>query len=106
MRLVEIPSQIDDIENRNTLPQKVHRVTNALDLTHRAASHSCGAEEMTLLGSQGPRARRSVQRRINGGVAYEDAFRHQPLHECLGIIEARVFPRGAIQPERTSCGLW
>src|SRR5438093_2283559 len=63
---------------------------------------TCRADKMTLRGPEGHEWWFAAQHRIHGEVASNHALPHEPRHECVRILEIRIFPRRAVQPERSS----
>ena len=85
MRLIEIASLVDRVENGDALLQEVCRTSGAFDLTDRAVGDARRLQEMPLRGSQGQFSRLTLQCRIDSEVNRYQPSLHEPFHKCFCI---------------------
>src|ERR1700752_3692834 len=102
MGLIEIPGFMDGVQDGHAVPQQVRGATSALDLADSAMGQPGRPQEMALRGSQGLWQSVPLEYSGNGRVAHDDAGAHEPRDECVCILERRVLPGRAVQPERST----
>jgi len=102
VRLIEVTSVVDDVQDGRPLPKQIRGTTRALDLPDGSMREPGGSQEMPLGGSHGLRQRLALKGNGHVRVAPDDALAHESRHEDLCVLEVWILPRGAVQPERST----
>src|SRR5262245_6957478 len=100
MCLVEETSLVDGIENGDALLQEARRISRALDLAKRSVRHARGLQKMPLHGAQRQCRRHAPQSVVHGAITCGQAALQKARYTRFRILELRIFPGGAMQPER------
>jgi len=105
VRLIEIASHVDGIDDGDALLQQSGCMPRPFDLTIGSAGYARGAQKEPLRRSQRQCPWFALQYRVYSGIERNQAGLREPPDKNFGVLEARIVPCGPVQPERATLGI-
>src|ERR687894_2023198 len=99
VRLIEVARLQGGVRDGRAPLEQRDGAAGALDLLDRLAGQSGCPQEAVLQGTHRRIGRASVYRRLDRRIAHEHTPTDEPVYKHVGVLEGRMFPRGAVQPE-------